>query len=149
MLRPYHANVNKRVIKKPKLYFTDTGLACYLCRWTSAQVLKNGAQAGSIFETFVFDEIIKSYYNSGKRPNIYYFRNQKKQEIDLLFVQNNTLFPVEIKKHGFPKNEDTKNFHILNTVFPDMCISPGLVICTSNDIGFLGQGNLSIPVEFV
>ena len=65
LLKPYYNNVTSRMIKTPKLYFLDTGLAAYLTRWNNAEVLKNGAMSGAFFETFVVSEIIKSYYNNG------------------------------------------------------------------------------------
>ena len=65
LLKPYSNNITKRAVKTPKLYFLDTGLAAYLTRWNTPEVLKNGAMAGAFFESFVISEIIKSYYNKG------------------------------------------------------------------------------------
>jgi predicted AAA+ superfamily ATPase len=65
LLKPYHINVTKRVVKMPKLYFLDTGLAAHLTGWTTPEVLQNGAMAGEFFETFVVSEVLKSYHNSG------------------------------------------------------------------------------------
>lgn len=68
-LQPFSLNVNKRIIKSPKIYFTDIGIVCYLCKLLTAETLKNGAMAWKIFETYVVSEILKSYYNTGKKPN--------------------------------------------------------------------------------
>ena len=75
LLRPYYSNVTKRIIKSPKVYFVDTGLAAFLTGWNTPETLANGAMAGSIFETYVVSEIIKSYWYNGRSPNIYYYRD--------------------------------------------------------------------------
>ncbi len=80
------------------MYFMDTGLAAYLCRWPNAETLENGAMAGAYFETYVVSEIVKSYYNAGKRPDLYYYRDIDKKEIDLLITIGDKIYPIEIKK---------------------------------------------------
>ena len=113
------------------MYFTDTGLAAYLCRWSDAQTLENGAMDGAFFETFVVGEILKSYYNAGKRPDLYYYRDSDFKEIDLLISRDNTLYPIEIKKSKNPKNPD-KNFDVLEKM--NVNTAEGLVICMSDDL---------------
>jgi predicted AAA+ superfamily ATPase len=94
LLKPYFSNISKRFTKHPKLYFMDTGLCAYLTEWTSHQTLEAGAMSGAIFETFVIAEILKSYHHSGDIPNLYYYRDWNKVEIDLLISQNGLLsFP--------------------------------------------------------
>lgn len=107
LLQPYSASALNRAIKTPKIYFRDTGLACYLTRWLTADALKNSAVAGNMFETFVISEILKTYSNEGKdyRFNIYYYRGKDKRktgenEIDLIIEENGVLYPVEIKMSG-------------------------------------------------
>ena len=98
MVHTYKNNVLKRMIKNPKLYFMDTGLVCYLVGWKTKEQVKNGAMAGSLFETFVFSEIAKSYLNAGKTlDNIYYYRDKDKKEIDFIIEENGILYPIEIK----------------------------------------------------
>ena len=84
ILRPYASTLTNRLVKTPKLYFMDTGLCAYLCRWPTAKTLENGAMDGAFLETYVVSEIIKSYYNAGKTPDLYYYRDIDKKEIDLL-----------------------------------------------------------------
>ena len=110
LLQPYSASVLTRAIKAPKVYFKDTGLACYLSRWLSADALKNSAVAGNMFETFIVSEILKSYTNEGKdyRFQIFYYRGKDKKasienEIDLIIEENGIIYPVEIKMTGKPK----------------------------------------------
>ena len=98
MVHTYKNSVLKRMIKNPKLYFMDTGLVCYLVGWKTKEQAKNGAMAGSLFETFVFSEIAKSYLNAGKTiENIYYYRDKDKKEIDFVIEENGILYPIEIK----------------------------------------------------
>ena len=115
MLQPYYTNITKRAIKTPKLYFLDTGLAAYLTRWNTPEVIRHGAMAGAFFETFVIGEIIKSYYNSGIiDPPLFFYRDKEQNEIDLLIYQDGTLYPIEIKKHADPKR-DTSAFSVLDS----------------------------------
>ncbi|HBN85889.1 MAG TPA: ATPase [Clostridiales bacterium] len=131
ILRPYHNNISKRLVKTPKMYFMDTGLAAYLCRWTSAETLERGASDGAFFETYVVTEIIKSYYNAGKLSDLYYYRDIDKKEIDLLIVEENKLYPIEVKKSKLPSNPD-KNFSVLNKFKLD--VQSGIVICMSDEL---------------
>ena len=149
LLQPFSLNAAKRVIKTPKVYFTDTGLVCYLCKWLTKETLMNGAQAGAIFETFVVSEIMKSYYNAGMEPPIYYFRSKDGQEIDLLFWQNGTLYPVEIKKTASPNVKDIKHFSALKDCFPTQQIGEGGIICRVERLLPLGLENVAIPVEYL
>ncbi len=131
ILRPYYDNITKRLIKTPKIYFLDTGLAAYLCRWPSSETLENGAMAGAFFETFVISEIVKSYYNQGKGLNLYYYRDIDKKEIDLLFVDATGITPVEIKKAKTPADAD-KNFSVLKKLNKN--INTGFVICMADEM---------------
>ena len=149
LLQPFSLNAAKRVIKSPKIYFTDTGLVCYLCKWLTKETLMNGAQAGAIFETFVVSEIIKSYYNAGKEPPIYYFRSKDGQEIDLLFWQDGTLYPLEIKKTASPNVKDIKHFAALAAHFPSVKIGEGGIVCKVEKLLPLGERNVAIPIEYI
>lgn len=149
LLRPFSQNINKRIVKTPKVYFTDTGLVCYLCRWLTPETLANGAMAGSIYETFIISEILKSYYNAGKEPDMYFFRNTDGQEIDLLFYQNGTLHPIEIKKTSSPNIKDIRHFKTLHTFFPTLHIGEGGVICCYDILIPLAKNNLVIPFNMI
>lgn len=102
LLEPYYSNINKKVVKSPKIYFQDTGLCSYLTAWDTPVALERGAMSGAIFETFVVCEIIKSYVHNAKKPNIYYYRDKDKREIDVVIESNGKLFPIEIKKLHHP-----------------------------------------------
>ncbi|MBR4331035.1 MAG: ATP-binding protein [Candidatus Riflebacteria bacterium] len=131
VLHPWYSNISKRLVKTPKVYFMDTGLAAYLCRWPTPETLESGAMDGAFFETFVISEIVKSFYNSGKRADLYYYRDIDKKEIDLIINIGNALYPIEIKKSKQPNNPD-KNFSVLKKF--NMEIKPGLVICMADDL---------------
>ncbi|WP_288750672.1 DUF4143 domain-containing protein, partial [uncultured Treponema sp.] len=109
-------NVEKRVVKTPKLYFVDTGLASYLTRWTDSEVLRSGAMSGAFFETYIVGEVLKSFCNAGIEPPLYFYRDKDKIEIDLIIFLNNTVYPVEIKKTATPKADDAKNFFITGRI---------------------------------
>lgn len=131
ILRPYFNNITKRLVKTPKIYFMDTGLASYLCRWPNAEVLENSNMDGAFFETYVVTEIIKSYFNAGLEPNLYYYRDVDGKEIDLLMVDADTIYPIEVKKSKNPENA-TKNFGVINKL--DKKQGTGFVICTCDEL---------------
>lgn len=126
LLKPYFANTSKRFVKQPKLYFTDTGLCAYLTEWSSPKTLEAGAMSGAIFETFVVAEILKSYHHNGESPNLYYYRDSNKVEIDLLISQDGLLYPIEIKKTTNPKKDDIKAFDTLSKIAE---IGHGSLVC--------------------
>ena len=129
LLPPYSNNITKRAVKTPKLYFLDTGLAAYLTKWNTVDVLKNGAMAGAFFESFIVSEIIKSYYNKGiLEPPLYFYRDKDMNEIDLLIEDGGILYPIEMKKHADPQTRDMDAFAVLDRM-PNIQRGPGGVIC--------------------
>lgn len=97
LLRPHHANFNKRLIKAPKLYFYDSGLVSWLLGIQTSQQLEAHPLRGNIFETFIVAELMKSRLNSGERPNLYFWRDSNGNEVDVIIEQGQKLMPVEIK----------------------------------------------------
>lgn len=148
LLQPFSLNVSARVMKTPKLYFLDTGLAAYLCKWLTPETLEHGAMAGAFFETYVVSEIMKSYYNAGKEPSIYFYRDINQREIDLVFYENGKLYPLEIKKTGSPNAADVRVFDVLseNTALE---VAPGGILCTYDKVVPLGGGHKSIPISYI
>lgn len=131
ILRPYYSNITKRLVKTPKVYFMDTGLAAYLCRWPNAATLESGAMDGAFFETYVVSEIVKSYYNAGRPVDLFYYRDIDKKEIDLLVVEGDKMYPIEIKKGKEPSKPD-KNFGVLRQFKLD--VQPGIILCMSDEL---------------
>ncbi len=149
LLHPYSGNTIKRIVKRPKIYFMDTGLACYLSLWNDPRVLENSAMAGAMFETYVVSEIIKEYANKGLDPRsrLAYYRDNNGKEIDLMILENGTIYPIEIKKSAYPGKEALKNFTVLKSL-PDK-IGEGAVICLSSQLYPLDQMNRVVPVGMV
>ncbi|MCF8019385.1 MAG: ATP-binding protein [Vallitaleaceae bacterium] len=144
LIEPYFNNRMKRIIKSPNLYFMDTGLCAYLTKWNNPESLETGNMSGAFFETFVVSEVIKSYQNLGLQAPICYYRDKDKREIDLIIEQNNTLYPIEIKKSASPKKEAIKHFQVLNK--SDVNVGTGAVICMAKDLVPLDKDNWLVPV---
>lgn len=149
LLQPYSNNVIKRAIKMPKIYFLDTGLAAYLTRWNTAEVLQTGAMAGAFFETFVISEIIKSYYNAGVLDlPLYFYRDRDAKGIDLLIVSDGTLYPIEIKKHADPNKNDVSSFSVIDNI-QGVKRGPGGVVCMYDKLIALKGDDKVIPVKYL
>ena len=146
ILRPYASTLTNRLVKTPKLYFMDTGLCAYLCRWPNSETIENGAMDGAFLETYVVSEIIKSYYNSGKTPDLYYYRDIDRKEIDLLIEKGDKLYPIEIKKAKNPTHAD-KNFDALK-VFKKQ-IEPGIIICMSDELIPYSRNAWFCPISLI
>lgn len=143
-LHPYSNNLLKRLVKTPKLYFYDTGLVCYLTRWSSAEVLEMGAMNGAILENYVVSEIAKTYLNSGKEPYMYYYRNKDAKEIDIVLEHDGILNPIEIKKTSNPGTELTKVFALLDRA--SVPRGKGAIICMKPKVGVIDRENYVVPV---
>lgn len=149
LLKPYSNNITKRAIKTPKLYFLDTGLAAYLTKWNTPDVLKNGAMAGAFFENFVISEIVKSYYSKGVvEPPLYFYRDKEMNEIDLLIEKDGILYPLEMKKHADPKKKDMDAFDLLDKI-PGIKRGPGGVICLYDRLITLRGNDKVIPIQYL
>ncbi len=149
LLHPYSANTIKRIIKRPKLYFMDTGLACYLSFWNNPKSLQVSAMSGQMFETYVVSEIIKTYTNSGLNPRtrLSYYRDNNKKEIDLIISENEKLYPIEIKKTANPKKDSIKHFSALDDMNQKRGI--GAVISMSPIILPIDKENIVVPVTCI
>ena len=149
LLNPYSGNTIKRIVKRPKLYFMDTGLACYLSLWNNPRALENSAMAGAMFETYVVSEIIKQYSNKGINTKNYLsnYRDNNGSEIDIIITQNNKIYPIEIKKSANPGNSALKNFKILNTLGQEA--GEGAVICLSPVVCPIDNMNKIIPIGVI
>ena len=149
LLQPYSNNNVARIVKKPKIYFMDTGLACYLAGYLDAVTLEKSAFNGAIFETYIITQIIKSYTNQGMNAKkyLYYYRDNNGKEIDLLIIYNNTVYPIEIKKSANPGTEAIKNFNIVNKF--GMQIGNGGVICMKEELFPIDEKNNYIPLELI
>jgi predicted AAA+ superfamily ATPase len=149
ILEPYFNNIIKRAVKTPKLYFMDTGLACYLTRWLTAEQAQSGAMSGALFETFVVSEIIKSYYNAGiSHPPIYFYRDKDGNEIDMLIEANGSLYPIEIKKMGYANTGDIAAFKKLDGI-AGYKRGSGVVVSFADEMRYLDENNRIIPLRMI
>jgi predicted AAA+ superfamily ATPase len=148
LMQPFSINMTSRVINMPKIYFMDTGLVAYLCKWLTPETLENGAMAGNIFETYAVSEIIKSYQNAGREPPIYFYRDADKREIDVLIHQDGGLYPIEIKKTSSPNAGDVKHFETLKR-FTTINVAPGALICTYDKIMSLNSIDKIVPINYI
>lgn len=155
LLQPYSASALSRAIKTPKIYFRDTGLACYLTRWLTADALKCSAVAGNMFETFMVSEILKSYTNEGKdyRFNIFYYRGKDKSasgenEIDLIIEEDGVLYPVEIKMSGNPKANMGATNQVLDKI-KEKSRGMGVILCLIDKKTYLRENLVALPIEYI
>jgi predicted AAA+ superfamily ATPase len=145
LLEPYYPNITKRIVKTPKLYFLDTGLAAYLTKWDSPESLMNGAMNGAMLETWVFIEILKSFWHNGKQESIYFYRDTNQREIDFILEKNMTLYPVEVKKTTKPSASDIRHFSVLSEL--NKMVGTGAIICLSPNFSPLPKQNvITVPV---
>ncbi|MEK6556938.1 MAG: DUF4143 domain-containing protein, partial [Candidatus Margulisiibacteriota bacterium] len=147
LLEPYHNNLTKRLIKTPKLYFLDTGLCAWLSGWSSPETLEFGAAGGTMLETWMLTEILKSWVHSGKPAPFYFFRDKDKKEIDLIIIQDQILYPLEFKKSASPTKEDVRNFYGLDKL--NQTVGHGGVICLCQQLLPLTNATSAIPVGFI
>lgn len=149
LLSPYSNNNISRIVKKPKVYFMDTGLACYLAGYLDEVTLEKSAFNGAIFETYVITEIIKSYTNNGMdaKKYLYYYRDNNGKEIDLLIIYNNVVYPIEIKKSANPGKEAIKHFNVVEKF--GLQIGNGGVICMKSELFPIDKNNNYIPLELI
>ncbi|MBP5655100.1 MAG: ATP-binding protein [Clostridiales bacterium] len=149
LLYPYSGNTIKRIVKRPKMYFMDTGLACYLSMWNNARALELSAMAGAMFENYVISEIYKSYANNGieTRSRFTYYRDNNGKEIDLMIIENGMLYPVEIKMNADPGKTALKNFSVLDSLREE--IAEGVVLCMSSSVIPLDAHNKLVPIKAV
>ena len=143
-LHPYSNNLLKRLVKTPKLYFYDTGLVCYLTKWSSAETLESGAMNGAILENYVVAEIMKTYLNNGKEPFMYYYRDKDAKEIDIVLEHDGVLNPIEIKKSSNPGSELIKVFDLLDR--SSIPRSKGAVICMKPELSAIDRENYIVPI---
>ncbi|MBP0954801.1 MAG: ATP-binding protein [Oscillospiraceae bacterium] len=163
ILKPYTSSVLNRAIKTPKLYFRDTGLCSYLTRWLTPDTLKNGAMAGAMFETFVINEILKSFTNEGLDYDfdVFFYNGKDKKrskadgiseeisgEIDLIIQEGEILHPVEIKMSTMPKANMAAEFDVLDGI-PDKKRGMGAIICLADRKLYLRENLVALPLEYI
>lgn len=147
LLEPYSNNVLKRTVSTPKLYFYDSGIVCYLTRWSSPETAMEGAMSGTLLENYTVAEIIKTYQNAGQEPFLYYYRDKDAREIDLILERDGKLFPIEIKKMASPPKKLTKVFDLIDK--SPLQRGTGAILCMADQLGAFDQNNLIVPISLI
>lgn len=145
LLEPYNElSISKRIVKRPKLYFTDTGLACYLAKLTSGDILQASTFSGRFVETYIINEIKKSYLNNGVEPNFYYYRDNNMNEIDLVIIADGKLHRVECKSGINFNNSSVKGFKQLDKT--EYQIGAKAIICNTDSVYPLDDNVYVLPL---
>ena len=147
LLHPYSNNVLKRTIRTPKLYFYDTGLVCYLTRWSSAEVAESGAMSGALLENFTVSELMKSYQNTGLSPYLYFYRDRDAKEIDVILEGNGKLYPLEIKKTATPDKRIVRTFDVIEKSTLER--GTGAVLCMAQEFSAFDRDDLIVPIWMI
>lgn len=146
-LRPYSNNLLKRTVKTPKLYFFDTGLVAYLTRYSSPEILANGAINGAILENYVASEVLKSYHNNAKECLLWYYRDKNSNKIDMVIESDGELHPLEIKRSVNPGNELIGAFaHIDKASVPR---GNGAILCMRPKLSAINSENYIVPIWMI
>lgn len=146
-LRPYSNNLLKRTVKTPKMYFFDTGLVAYLTRYSSPEILQNGAINGAILENYVVAEILKSYQNNAQDCLLWYYRDKSSNEIDMVIESDGQLHPLEIKRSVNPGSELVSAFSILDK--GSVPRGTGAVLCMRPELSAINAQNYIIPIWMI
>ena len=147
LLHPYSNDVLKRTIKTPKVYFYDTGLVCYLTRWSSPEVAESGAMSGALLENYTVSEIMKSYQNAGLEPYLYFYRDRDAKEIDVILEGDGRLCPLEIKKTAMPDTRLTRVFNVIDK--SPLQLGIGAVLCMADKFSAFDSNNLIVPIWMI
>ena len=147
LLHPYSNNVLKRTIKTPKLYFYDTGLVCYLTKWSSPEIAESGAMNGALLENFAVSEIMKGYHNAGLEPYLYFYRDRDTKEIDVIIEGDGKIYPLEIKKTATPDKRIIRTFGLIDKA--PLEIGTGAVLCMAEQFGAIDRNNLIVPIWMI
>ena len=146
-LRPYSNNLLKRTVKTPKMYFFDTGLVAYLTRYSSPEILANGAINGAILENFVVSELLKSYHNNAKECLLWYYRDSNSNEIDMVIESDGMLHPLEIKRSVNPGSELISAFHQLDKA--SVPRGNGAILCMRPKLSAINSENYIVPIWMI
>jgi len=144
VLRPYFVNVNKTLVKTPKIYFTDTGTLSYLCGLRDPQHAATGPMGGAIFETAILSEIRKTFLNSSEEPRIYFWRTTSGWEVDFVVEWQGKLISIEAKTSATPNTGMAKGIRIFQEEYGDRA-APGYVIHLGDITLPLGSGVIALP----
>ena len=137
----------KRTVKTPKLYFFDTGLVAYLTRYSSPEILANGASNGAILENYVVSELLKTYHNRTKECMIWYYRDKDSNEFDIVIESDGVLHPLDIKRAANPGSELAGAFTILDKA--SVPRGKGALLCMRPELSAINSQNFIVPIWMI
>lgn len=146
-LRPYSNNLLKRTVKTPKMYFFDTGLVAYLTKYSSPDILMNGAINGAVLENYTVAEIRKTWHNSAKECLLHYYRDKDTNEIDMVIETDGELHPLEIKKSTNPGTELASAFNVLDK--GSVPRGAGAILCLREEISAIDRSTFILPIWMI
>ena len=146
-LRPYSNNLLKRTVRTPKMYFFDTGLAAYLTKYASPEILMNGAINGAILENYTVAEIRKTWLNSARECLMHYYRDRDTNEIDMVIEADGELHPLEIKKSTNPGTELASAFKVLDK--GSVPRGTGAILCLREEISAIDRNTFILPIWMI
>jgi len=146
-LRPYSNNLLKRTVKTPKMYFFDTGLVAYLTKYSSPEILMNGAMNGAILENYTVAEIRKTWLNSAKECLMHYYRDKDTNEIDMVVEADDELHPLEIKKSTNPGTELASAFKVLDKGAVPR--GTGAILCLREELSAIDRSTFILPIWMI
>ena len=147
LLPTYANNELKRLVKTPKLYFCDTGLAAYLSMWTTKDVLMNGAASGHYFENYVVGELLRGYAYSSSKTKLSFYRDAAQKEVDVIVEENGITHPLEIKRASNPDKKIINTFDVLKVT--TNTVGMGAVICMTDKVFPIDANNAMIPANII
>jgi predicted AAA+ superfamily ATPase len=148
ILRPYFKNIGKRLVKSPKVYFTDVGILCYLVGLKDPVHAASGPMGGTIFETAVISEILKTIIHRGEEPQIYFWRTSTGKEVDLIIQMEGKLVPIEIKLSATPKPAIADSIKVFQEDYKELSTT-GYIIHPGEVHLPLGKNVEALPFNFL
>lgn len=145
MVPPFYKNYNKRLVKSPKLYFSDASLVCYFTRQPSPQAALRGNLGGALFEGLIVNEVWRAFFNSGKKPAVYFWRSQGGLEVDLIIQAKGKFWPIEIKLTSTPTANHTKPIMKFMELSGSDSSDFGAIVCGGNQVTQLPNNCIAVP----
>jgi len=147
VVRPYHANIGKRLVKSPKVYFLDTGTLAYLLDLREPEQMLRGVAAGPVFEAAVLGQLLRLFVHRGETPRLYFWRTAKGHEVDFIVEIGSTLYPIEVKLTATPSVRDAAGIEGLRSLFGPK-VGRGLVVCLCRKAVPLTANTDAVPFGF-
>lgn len=146
---PYAGNTIKRISGKSKGYFVDTGMCCYLMHISTANALLGHPKLGSLFETFIVNDILRQFPLLPGKPAVYHWRSHGGAEVDLVLELDNIFYLIEIKCKTQPNKNDIRGIQAFRATYPHLKYAPALVICAAKQVLPLGDDCFAVPFDIV